>query len=441
MKILKDAIKRIFKIKFIQDVGSLQISTIIIAGITMITSLIIAKGLGPTDFGIYNLVFSLCGLVGMFGNLGTKQMVLIKLPSAYINQDKKKTISVIAFYFKTALIIAVLIMTIGYIIAPYLSQLLYNRQDIGRLSRILFLMPPLIILYKLVGVILEGTRNMKYLAITECASTLLKAFILITVVILGLGLTVLIYSWLFYAMISSILAIFIYKNAGLFEKELPHISEIVKKSYFVNDLRLLRFNLSTGLAENIINLNDNLPVILLGIFVLPKDVGYFKVGYSIMGLSLLFLEPVARNLLVKLKQLQAKLDIKGLSETFYRVSLFSGAISVLLTIGLIILYHFLTYFFLKGYKLPFDVIYLLGIYFCLMGFGIGLSPVLRALERLDIEIKTNATGILIFIVLSLVLIKNLGISGLTLALVISSLFTKFIMYISVKGQLNKLKAL
>ncbi len=438
---MKIRIKDVFKIKFIQDVGFLQISTIIISSITMITSLIIAKVLEPTDFGIYSLVISLYSALVMFGSLGVKQTALVKLPSIYIDQDKKKILSILTYYFKVSLVIGILIMIIGYIIAPYLSKFLYGRQDVGRLSRILFLTPPLIILYKLVVVILEGTRNMKYLAITECASTLLKALILITVVILGLGLTVLIYGWLFYAIISSILAILIYRNSGLSNKGLPSISEIVKKSYFVSDWKFLRFNLSMGLAENLINLNDNLPVILLGIFVLPKDVGYFKVGYSIMGLSLLFLEPVARNLLVKLKQLQAKFDIKGLSETFYRVSLFSGALSVLLSIGLIILYHFLTYFFLKGYKLSSNVIYLLGIYFCLMGFGIGLSPILRALERLDIEIKINTLGLLIFITVSLLLIKTLGISGMAIALVTSGLFTKFFMYLSVKNQLNKLKTL
>lgn len=438
---MKDRIKDIFRIKFIQDTASLQASSIIIAVITLFTSLSIANGLKPTGFGIYSLVLSLYGLVGMFGNLGAKQMVLIKLLSACINHDKKRVLSILTFYFKISLIISVLIMVIGYIIAPYLSQLLYNRQDIGRLSKILFLMPPLIILYKLVAVILEGARNMKYLAIAECTSTLLKAFILIPVVILGLGLTVLIYGWLFYAIISSILAIFIYRNSGLTNKGLPSISEIVKKSYFVSNWQFLRFNLSTGLSENVINLNDNLPIILLGIFVLPRDVGYFKLGHSIIGLSMLFLRPIARNLLVKLNQLRAKLDIKGLSDVFYKVSLFSGAISISLTIGFIILYHFLTHFFLKGYKLPFSVIYLLGIYFCLMGFGIGLSPILRALERLDIEIKSNTAGILIFIALSLFLIKNLGILGMTFSLVISGLCTRLIMYLWVKHQLNKLETL
>lgn len=434
---MKDKIKTIFKIKFIQDVGFLQMSTVITAVITMITSLIIAKGLKPTDFGIYSLAFSLCGLVGMFDNLGVKQMTLVKLPSAYISQDKKKTLSILTYYFKVSLIMGILIMIIGYIIAPYLSQLLYGRQDIGKLSRIFFLMPPLIILYKLVGVILEGTRNMKYLAITECASTLIRSFILITLVVLGLGLSILFYGWLFSGIISSILAIFIYKNLRAAKKELPSISEIVKKSYVADVWHFLRFNLSMGLSENIINLNENLPIILLGIFVLPKEVGYFKLGYNIVGLSMLFLEPIARNLLIRLRQLQGNHDIKRLSETFYRVSLYAGIISGILVIAIIIMYHFLIYFLLKDYRSSLKIIYILAIHFCLIGFGIGLSPILRALERLDIEIKINAIGLLIFIILSILLIKNLGISGMAIALVISGLFTKFIMYLSIKHLLNK----
>lgn len=438
---MRDRIKGIFKIKFTQDVGFLQISTIIIAISTMITSLIIAKGLKPTEFGIYSLAFSLCSLVGMFGNLGVKQIALVKLPSAYISQDKEEALSILAYYFKLSLIIGILIMIIGYVIAPYLSQSLYGRQDIGRLSRILFLMPPLIILYKLVGVILEGTRNMTYLAITECSSTFIKSFILITLVSFGLGLTILIYGWLISAILSSILAIFVYNQSGLVRKGLPPIFEIVKKSYFINDWHFLKFNLSMGISENIMNLNDNLPIILLGIFALPQEVGYFKLGYSVIGVLTLFFEPIARNLLVKLRQLQGSSDIKGVSEAFYRVSLYSGIISIILATLIIIFYHFLIYFFLRDYKSSLKIIYILAIYFCLIGFGVGLSPILRALERLDIEIKINAIGVLIFLAVSILLMNNLGILGMAVALVISSLFTKFILYLSVKNLLNKLETL
>lgn len=441
MKNIKDRIKSILKIKFIQDVGYLQISTIIIALTTMITSLIIAKGLKPTNFGIYSLALSLYGLVGLFGNLGVKQTVLVKLPSAHISHDKENILYVLAYYFKITLIVNISIMVGGYIFAPYLSQLLYGSQDIGRLCRILFLIPLLIILYKLVRETLEGTRNMRYLAILESTSTLTKSFILIILVSLGLGLTILIYGWLISAVISSILAIFIYKKSVLIKDELPSISEIIKKSYFVDVRQFLRFNLSMGFSENIVSLSEYLPIILLGIFVLPKDVGYFKLGYSIMGLSILFLEPIARNLLIKLKQLLSNHNIKELNDIFYRVSLYTGIISMILVLFITILYHFLIYFFLKDYQSSIKVIYILAVYFCLMGFGIGLSPILRALERLDIEIKINSIGLLIFIVLSLFLIRNSGILGLTLALVISSLFTKFIMYMSVKNQLNKLKTL
>ena len=424
--------------KFIQDVASLQASAIIIAIITMITSLIIAKGLKPTAFGIYSLILSLYTLVGMFGNLGIRETVLVKLPSAYISQDKDKIIYILAYYFKTTLIINILIMASGYIIAPYLSQLLYGRQDIGRLSRLLFLMPPLIIFYKLVREILEGTRKMRYLAVLETTSAFIKSFILVSLVILGLGLANLIYGWLFSAIISSILAIFIYRKWGLVKEGLPSISEIIKKSCFLDNRHLLRFNLSMGLSENIINLNENLPIILLGVFVLPKEVGYFKFGYSIMGVSMLFLDPIARNLLVKLKELQTAGDIKTLSDAFYKVSLYAGIISIILVTFIIILYHFLIYFLLKDYRASLQIIYPLAIYSCLMGFGIALSPILRALERVDIEIKINAIGLLIFVVLSILLIKNLGILGMSIALVISGLFTKFIMYLWVKNQLNTL---
>lgn len=434
MEAMKDKIKGIFKIKFFRDVVSLQISTITIAVITVITSLIIAKGLKPMDFGIYSLVLSIYGIIGMFGNLGIKQTALVKLPSAYINQDREKSLSILAYYFKALLIIGILIMIIGYIIAPYLSQLLYGRQDIGRFSRILFLMPLLVILYKLVVVILEGTGNMMYLAITESASEIIESLILIALV--SLGLTILIYGWLFSAIASSLLAIFIYSYSGLVKKGLPSLSEIIKRSHVVSNLHFLKFNLSMGVSENIISLNENLPIILLGIFVLPKDVGYFKLGYSVIGVSILFLKPIARNLLVKLRQLQGIRDTKELSKTFYRVSLYTGIISIILVTVIIILFHFLVYFLLKDYQPSLKIIYILAIYFCLLGFGVGLSPVLRALERLDIEIKANVIGTIILIVLSILLIGNLGILGMTITLLFSALFTKLIMYLSIKNLLK-----
>lgn len=437
MKIIKNRTKNLFKSKFIQDVGFLQISTIIIAAILALTALIIAKGLKPEEFGIYSLALSLYGLIGILGNTGAKQMSLLKLPAAYIAQDKEEIISLIAYYFKLSLFTGALIMVIGYAGAPHLSQLLYGRQDIGSLARIFCLMPLSIILYKLVGVILEGTRNMRYLAITECVSELLKSLILITIVTLGLGLNILAYGWVISAIVSSILAVFMYKNLRFIKKGFPSISGIVKKSYIQNSRRFLRFNISMGFSENIISLNENLPIILLGVFVLPKEVGYFKLGFSIIGILSLFLEPIARNLLVRLKELAGSRNIKGLSEAFYKVSLYSGIISILLVALIIFLYHFLIYFLLKDYEPSLKIVYILAVYFCLMGFGVALSPALRALERLDIEIKANAIGILIFVALTILFIKNLGISGMGIALVISTLCAKFMMYLSLRETLGK----
>ncbi len=424
--------------KFIQDVFILQSGALGTAILGFITSFWVAKILQPSNYGIYALVFSIYSLVGMFGNLGAKQTTLVKLPLAYINQDRQEVLSILTYYFKVSLIIGISIMIIGYIAAPYLSKFLYGREDIGRLSRILFLMPPLIILYKLVRETLEGTRNMKYLAILESSSEIIKSVILIVLVSLGLGLTTLIYGWVFASIASSILAVFVYKKLELVRKGLPSISEIVKKSHIHDNWHFLRFNLSMGLSENIINLNENLPIVLLGIFVLPQEVGHFKLGYSIMGLSTLLLEPIARNLSIKLIQLPCSHGIKRLSETFYKVSLYTGIISITLVIAIIILCHFFIYFFLKDYKPTLKIMYILAVYFCLMGFGIGLSPILRALQRLDIEIKINSIGLLIFIALSILLIKNLGILGMAIALVISALITKSITYLWIKNKLNRL---
>lgn len=436
---MKDKIKDIFKIKFIQDVGSLQISAVIIEAITVAASLVIANSLKPALFGVYSLAVSIYSLMWALGNLGVRQTALVKLASAYTTRDRDEILSVLAYYFKAFSLITISVMIIGYFLAPYLSGLLYGQGDIGMLSRTLFLALPFVILYKLVSVIFEGIGSMKRAAVMESASMVIQSVVLAVLAALGLSLAVLMYGWILSAAISSALGIFAYKMSGMVRKGMPSLSEIVKKSCLADSRRFLRFNISMGLSENLINLNNNLPVILLGIFVLPGEVGYFKLGYGVIGvISGLFLEPIGRNIMIKLRQLRASGDIKKLSEAFHRVSLYTGAIAVVLTALSAVAYRLLIYFFLKDYYPSIRIVYILAVYFCIAGFGIGLSPVLRALERLDIEIKINALGVLIFTILAICLTKSLGISGMAAALAISAFFVKSIMYLLVRKELNKL---
>ena len=169
------------KIKFVRDTFILQVGTVFRAGVGAITSILLARILEPSGYGIYGLVFSIYGFISILGDPGIGYSTVTRFSEAYARRDRKEAIELLAFFIKISIITTAFILTLGLLGAPYLASRLYNNSEIGNLARLLFLIAPLGIIYALVTTVLQSVRMMKRLTILE---SLKSVIILLLVIVL-----------------------------------------------------------------------------------------------------------------------------------------------------------------------------------------------------------------------------------------------------------------
>lgn len=427
--------------KFINDLIILEIGKAITIIITLFTSVSIAKILKPQDFGIYTLAFSIYGLIGILGNWGVIPTTIVKFSEAYTRRDQEACKILLAFFLKMSILIGVVIFIFGFYISPYLGKLLYGNKEIGDLARLLFLIFPLVILYKFYLTILQATRRMTELVILENLSWVSVLILVVGLPLLGLGIKGAIYGWVIATLFSSFLAFAMYRKLNLEGIKLPSLIDITKMMWKSKVEPYFKFSLFVALSENMNLLYDILPITLLGMFVITKDVGYFKFAYGVVCLPVILWDSISRNLFSKLPESKGKNNLKELKEVFLKVSLYSGLTSILITIIILIILPLIIRLWMKEYIPSIKIIYILSIYFAFYGFWVGLSPIFRTLERLNVEIKLNFLGIILLVLLGSVLIRNIGITGAAIAIVIVGLLTKLSLYFKATKILEEVELL
>jgi O-antigen/teichoic acid export membrane protein len=109
--------------RVIQDSSILYFSNLVTAGVGFLSSIIIARVLGPSSFAIiaaYNAIaLTLIGFTD-FG-LGTG---LIKHATPLLKRDKKKAVAYLKAVFYVEIIIGLLLLVAGMLLAPFLPKLL-----------------------------------------------------------------------------------------------------------------------------------------------------------------------------------------------------------------------------------------------------------------------------------------------------------------------------
>ena len=404
------------KIKFIRDTFILQVGTAATIGLSAITSILLARVLKPSGYGTYGLVFSIYGFISILGDVGVWYSTLTRFSRAYARGDRKETLELLAFYIKISIITTAFILTLGLLCAPYLASRLYNNPEIGNLARLLFLMVPLGIIYALVTNVLQSVGMMKRLTILESLNSVIISLLVIGFVLIGLGITGVVYGYVLATLLSSTIGLLIYfKLHRQLGDTLPSLQEVLKRVPQIGIRKYFSLGFLISVDKNIGNLIETAPILILGAFVAVEGVGYFKIASRAAALLPILVAAISRNLASKLPERMGKGDIEGFRNSFIKVSLYAGCISVGCTFVFILIAPYLVrYLYGIEYIPAIRLIYVLSIYAGISGFGVGLGPLYRTVERVDLPIKINLLLLIILAPIGLILINYLKATGAAL---------------------------
>ncbi|MBU4360490.1 oligosaccharide flippase family protein, partial [Patescibacteria group bacterium] len=226
--------KDFIKISFVQDVGILEIGKFFSIFLSIAGSVILARLLHPELYGVYGLIFAFVGLVGIFMSWGGDFASLTFLSEAYAKKDKQEIKNILTYFVKVTFLAICIVGILSVLLAPFLTDILYNSNQIGNWARIVLLAGFLTVIYGLLVIVLQSTRKIKELTVLEVFNKLAYTLFPIVFVFLGFGLTGIVWGHFISAFIFLVLAIFLYSFLIRKDDLLPSLSQIFSNFRKIN---------------------------------------------------------------------------------------------------------------------------------------------------------------------------------------------------------------
>lgn len=229
-------------------------------GTQLVTTVILARLLSPSDFGLVGMAMVAVGFISLFKDLGTASAII---------RLKKLSEELLSSIFWVNVAFGLFAMIGLFIVSPLVAGF-YQESRVISLLRLLSLSISISSLSVVQQAILERDITFNKLAILELIATLCGSFVGIISALLGYGVWSLVYQVLAMTMVTTVLLWFVVPWRPKFIFKWAEVRVISNYS-----LNLVGFNIFNYFARNA----DNL---LIGRFLGAQSLGYYNLAYRIM---------------------------------------------------------------------------------------------------------------------------------------------------------------
>ena len=385
--------------------------------LNLITLIIVAKLLGPSEYGIYTIAFTYFLLVDLIGNAGLGTFAQRELSTR--RRDKSDIIA-------TSLAIAILIGFILFIIGSIIGYFIYSKENID--YSLLLVSSIIVITAILYGVPYHALVGLRLANKTMLSSIVKDTTVLIFSIILlkiGLGpygaLSALLIGYIFGSMIG---IYYLIKKIGI-----GRVNKNVAKE-------AISFSTPIAINNAVSSSLSNIIVMVLGIYFSQYLVGNYGIMLRVFSIITLIYGTINLSMLTIYTY-----GIKRIAKLFER-SFFISLSTILIILFYIGANAKALIFFFIGSK------YAIAPYFVLIGsillsFGIPsilISPIFFSLKRQKAILKINSISYIISIFVFFVLLPIIGIySGIVSFLFVYNIVNNFTYFKTIGIKVNKKK--
>lgn len=250
---------------FARDTALTLVARVIGFGLALLSSIVIARTLGPHGVGIYTLAILFPLLILTFTNLGIGPATVY-----YVAQDKYSLKEVFGNNILLSAAIGVAAILVGLLAVVILQSRLFPAVAPSYLVLALLLVPVNLFSQQYINQILLGARRIKeFNAISVLQKLLFLLLLLITTVTLGWG-------------VAGAIGASILSSAALCILLFPWVKKIAGGVRFRPNLAYIRDVLRYGVKAHLGNivgfLNYRIEVFLLGIFLPVSAVGFYSLA-------------------------------------------------------------------------------------------------------------------------------------------------------------------
>ena len=378
--------------------------------INYINKVILAKWLGPEQFGLFSLAFGILSAVTLIGMAGIPNAVRRYISFFRGKENKDEIKSIIRAGTALGSFISITLGIIFFFLAGHIATFFGNESLRVYLQLFAICIPALIIL-RITQATLEGFKNMKASVMLDASVSLIRLIIGGSLVIIGFGVLGATLGYIVATVCISLIGVYILLKKG-------KCGETKKKN--TSYKKILTFSLPlmfAGVVGPLLSWSDT---IILGYFGTLENVGVYNVALptaallrnALAGFTAIFLA-IATELYARKKFKQIRKDYQ--TTTRWVISLTTGVTAVIICFAS----EILSMFFSSEYAQGGTILIILTIgFFIEVAFG-PVVQVLVAAAKTKIIMVNRLSMAVTNILLDLMLIPKWGIIGAAIATAIS----------------------
>ncbi len=307
--------------KFIQDTLTLQVGKVSMIVLSLISSLLVWRLMGPQRYGVFALAQSFLVIWQSLDLTGVGTSTSVRLAIAIGARDESAILDLMAFYVKVVVLfnagLALLIALLGTPVAA----LLYNGDtSIVGLAVWLAIGAVADSLYGLVTISLQSRRSMRSLALMQNANQFILTACMIAAVLISPTPESLVAGRVVYSYSTLLLAFVVYLRLRTHGAvAYPPLGAIFRRARTVSPRPYWRFGVANAIDKNLGQLFTQIPIQLVGIFAGARAVGYLNLALSGIMQASVFTSAVLDNMQAVVPQAVGRGDYAGLWRNFRRV--------------------------------------------------------------------------------------------------------------------------
>ncbi|MDE1856924.1 MAG: oligosaccharide flippase family protein, partial [Candidatus Micrarchaeota archaeon] len=221
--------------------------------------IVVARYLGPANYGLYTRALAAVGIFGSIGNLGVSTALNKFIAEYKAKGDSKKLSRLVSNSFLMLFVSGVVLTAVVYLLSGIITPYVLHTQQYTYIIQIASMVILTSVIYSSTNYALIGFRDGRRVAISLTFEALVQAIVSIGFAIYGLGaLAPIVGIIIGQAVASSAALAFIFRDSSPGLKFAPSVAEIK---------RLIRFSMPIWLSNLSNSLVTNLSQIALGIII------------------------------------------------------------------------------------------------------------------------------------------------------------------------------
>lgn len=313
-------LRQLLSRKFVQDTLILQAGKIGMVALSLLSSVLIWRLMGPHEYGIYVLAQSFLVIWMTLDFTGLGMSTATRLAIAIGRRDDSSILDLMAFYVQVSLVVRIGMAVMIGLGGGWAATLLYGDSQIGTLAAWLAVAAVGDALYGLVIIALQSRRSMRSLVLLQNANQFTLTMLLIIAVLISPTPESLVAARVIYSFATMLLAFYIYQRRRTDGSvRYPTLRTIFARARSVSPRPYWRFGVANAIDKNLAELFLQLTIQLVGVFAGARAVGYLTLAHSGITQASILTSAVFENMQAVVPQAVGRGDYVALRRNFGRV--------------------------------------------------------------------------------------------------------------------------